>query len=424
MKRNVFSTEPRIRGEFLLIATIFVVLFDFTERGDSFDTHLYFEAGSRLLDGKMDCLRTPVYPLILQFSLLLFGSGGAGVFVTVLQSVLHLLSVYLLIRIGRQLFSTRYLAECVALYYSVVIAPAWCNELLTESLSMSLMIIMVYEMMTLLRKWSYVRAVGIHLLAFVMIMLRPTFLILLVVLPVVWTIFCLRSSVYIRGVILLMLGCFVGIGVLMYAQNMEQHFGKKSLTISFLANDVYILKNSGLWDIEAIRNKEAKEKCLCVDSLWTCNYEPLYRMVTEDSSVLALLDEACDDMKMAHRQEWFRYRTRLVIESFESRFPASVNTHSFVGCCLFLWSLLLAPPLSLFYLMLTLACVLLMWYVVRRKKVLFWPSVITMMAAMHCVGIMLSACEGFGRLMLPAYPLFLLIVGMTIDVVVVHDSKK
>ena len=209
MKRNVFSTEPRIRGEFLilLIATIFVVLFDFTERGDSFDTHLYFEAGSRLLDGKMDCLRTPVYPLILQFSLLLFGSGGAGVFVTVLQSVLHLLSVYLLIRIGRQLFSTRYLAECVALYYSVVIAPAWCNELLTESLSMSLMIIMVYEMMTLLRKWSYVRAVGIHLLAFVMIMLRPTFLILLVVLPVVWTIFCLRSSVRIRGIILLML-CF------------------------------------------------------------------------------------------------------------------------------------------------------------------------------------------------------------------------
>ena len=122
----------------------------------------------------------------------------------------------------------------------------------------------------------------------------------------------------------------------MYAHNMEQHFGKKSLSISFLANDVYMLKNSGLWDIEAIRNKEAKEKCLCVDSLWTCNYEPLYRMVTEDRSVLALLDEACDNMKMAHRQELFRYRTRLVIESFESRFPASVNTHSFVGCCLFL----------------------------------------------------------------------------------------
>ena len=49
---------------FWLIAIVVLTLYNLTPALNSFDTEYYILAGQNFLDGKIDCLRTPVYPLL------------------------------------------------------------------------------------------------------------------------------------------------------------------------------------------------------------------------------------------------------------------------------------------------------------------------------------------------------------------------
>lgn len=399
-----------------VVAVVMLLLFNLTQSVPNFDTQFYLLAGDHIFNGRLNCLRTPTYPMLIQSVKLMFGDGGISIAMTILQSIVYLLSIQSLMRLTNRVIRSRFIRLGTALFYALVIAPAWCNEIATESLSLSGCIILVDMAVRFYdsKKWSLV--VGLHLWLLFLVFLRPTFVLFFAILPCLW-IWKMIETCKIHSSMLIALvstmfcvGCF-----LLYNKSYEKQYGRQTSTISFECNTIYNLKRSGCWDVYAVTDPQATLLCQKIDEAYTCNYEPIYRVVDTIPGSLPLISKACEEMIDAHRTQYYRYRMEVFVESFNTRFPGAINTKSILSTVLFFWTLFLAMPLSLFYLIVPISAVALLCIIIKKKKVPIAESVIIATTLAQYVGIALSASEAHARLMLPVYGLFLLIIAICVD---------
>lgn len=399
-----------------IVAVVMLLLYNLTPVVPCFDSQFYLWAGKHIAAGRIDCLRTPVYPIILHFLSSVFGKQGLGIAITLFQSVFYLFSVGSFLHLVQKVITNRIINLLTMLLFVVVISPAWCNEIATESLSLSGCIILVDLVVRFYdsKKWNIL--VVLHFLLLFLVFLRPTFVLFFAVLPCLWIWkmaetrqFCASMMVALVSTMICM-GCF-----LLYNKSYEKQYGKQTSTISFECNTVYNLKRSGCWDVNVVSDPQAVKICKKLDEEYTCNYEPLYWIVDSIPGSLPLISEACDDMIQAHEQQYCRYRIQTFVESFNTRFPGAINTKSALSTLLFFWSLFWAMPLSLFYLVVPISVVALLYFIVKRKRVPVVESFIIVTTFAQYVGIVLSASEAHARLMIPVYGLFLLILAIGLD---------
>lgn len=407
------------------VAFVMLILYDLTPCVPNFDSQFYFLAGQHIAAGKIDCLRTPTYPIILHFLSSVFGKHGLGIAITVLQSIVYLLAINSFIRLAHRIIGNRTIQLLTTLFFVVVITPAWCNEIATESLSLSGCTILsdwavrFYDS----KKWNIL--VLLHVVLLLLVFLRPTFVLFFAILPCLWIWKMIETrrlySSMIIALILTMccIGCF-----LLYNKSYEKQYGKQTSTISFECNTVYNLKRSGCWDVNAVSDSQAAMICKKLDEEYTCNYEPLYWIVDSLPGSLPLISKACNDMIKAHRHQYYQYRIQSFVWSFNTRFPGAINTKSGLSTILFFWSLFLALPLSLFYLIVPSSALLLLYFSIKKKKVPIIESFIVAITFAQFIGIALSASEAHARLMIPVYGLFLLIIAMGGDRFVKIGSRR
>lgn len=402
-----------------IVAVVMLLLYNLTPVVPSFDSQFYLLAGKHIAEGRIDCLRTPVYPIILHFLSSVFGKQGLGIAITLFQSVFYLFSVGSFLHLVQKVITNRIINLLTMLLFVVVISPAWCNEIATESLSLSGCIILVDQVVRFYdsKRWNI--GVVLHILLLFLVFLRPTFVLFFAILPFLWiwkmieTRQVCASMMFALVSTMICTGCF-----LLYNRSYEKQYGKQTSTISFECNTVYNLKRSGCWDVNVVSDPQAEKICKKIDEEYTCNYEPLYWIVDSIPGSLPLISEACDDMIQAHKQQYYRYRIQTFVESFNTRFPGAVNTRSALSALLFFWSLFWAMPLSLFYLVVPISVVALLYFIVKKKKVPVIESLIVATTFAQYVGIILSASEAHARLMIPVYGLFLLILAIGLDLFV------
>ena len=171
---------------FWTVAIILLTLYNLTPVLNSFDTEYYILAGQNILDGKIDCLRTPVYPLLCQAFIKLFGVSGMAITMTVFQSIIYLVSLVSLQHIANYTIKNKTIRFITLFFYILCIAPGWCNEILTESLSLSGCVIMIDLVLSYVYKPSITKNIALHLFLLLLVFLRPTFIIFFAILPVVW----------------------------------------------------------------------------------------------------------------------------------------------------------------------------------------------------------------------------------------------
>ena len=94
---------------------------------------------------------------------------------------------------------------------------------------------------------------------------------------------------------------------------------------------------------------------------------------------------------------------------------AAVNTHTPLSSALFFSSLLLSFPLSLFYLIIVLASIALLVYFIINKSIPIGHFLIIAIIFAYTVGIVLNACDSHERLLLPVYPLFIVMLGSAFE---------
>lgn len=413
----------RINQNLLLwgIAVIILVLYNLTPRIDGFDTYYYLLAGENFWNGNIDCLRTPVFPLLLKMFSVCFGEKGGIIGVIIIQSIVYLLSVASLRNVARCVIKSHLIRNVVCLLYVVCVAPGWCNELMTESLSISGCVIMTDLVFRYIKKPSWYLSVGIFLMTVLLVFLRPSFIFLFAVLPIVWIVLWIRRNNRTMQVVSLALTLLCTTIYLGYCKVYEKEYGVFTSSISFVCNDIYNLKRSGSWNIEKVNNPQAKEILTQIDEQWGGNYDPIYKSVCSNHKNLQYIALGCNEIKQSSKTALLQHRLEITAASFDKRFNASVNTHTPLSAVLFCSSLFLALPLSLFYSIVVISCVALMIYMLKKKRIPLIATVVILFSVAQCVGILLYASEAHERLLLPVYPLFLVLLGMAVERCMMFD---
>lgn len=400
---------------FWIIAVTILVLYDLTPRIDGFDTPFYFLAGDNLWNGQLDCLRTPVYPFLLKLFNVCFGDRGGIIGIIVLQSIVYLISVASLRNVSRFIIHSHFIQEIVSLLYVVCIAPGWCNELMTESLSISGCIIITDLVCRYVNKPSLRLSIGVFILTLLLIFLRPSFIFLFAILPFVWFVLWIRNNHRLMQTISLVLTLFCIVTYFGYCKAYEKKYGVFTSSISFVCNDIYNLKRSGVWDIEKVNNPEAKLVLHNIDKQWVGNYSPVYNTISSDHKSLQLISDGCNEMKEGSKKTLRQHQVMITASSFDKRFNSSVNTHTPLSAILFGSSLFLALPLSIFYSIVFISCLALIVYFFQRRTIPLLAAVLIIITTAQCVGILLYASEAHERLLLPVYPLFLMLLGLFLE---------
>lgn len=197
--------------------------------------------------------RTPVYPAFLEICRLLFGDVKQFYAVMNIQltaSLLGLIVLYdLLVRITRKQKLSAILAFAYGMNLDIAV---WDYAILTESLALTMTIVFIDMIVRYIQKPIFMTGVRVILLALVMSLLRPTFLLFAAVLLGVWV---LRLFLFpkerriLKGLCCVSLITFVVIGL--YAFSFQKNFGYYSISDAMpRQNIISCIRRGYYWESE------------------------------------------------------------------------------------------------------------------------------------------------------------------------------
>ena len=299
------------------------------------------------------------------------------------------------------------------LLYVLCVAPGWCNEMLTESLSISGCVIITDLIVRYINKSTFSLSFAIALSSIMLVFLRPSFIFLFAILPFVWIVLWIRKKQRLFQSISLILMLLCVTSYFAYCKAYEKEYGVFTSSISFVCNDIYNLKRSGAWNIERVTNPQTKQMMREIEA--SVNYEPIYQAIMNDHKSLSAIAKGCNKMKTGNEKQLREHQIKITAVSFDKRFSASVNTLTPISSALFASSLFLSLPLSLFYSIAVISLLALIIYFFQKKSIPLTATTIILFTAAQCFGIVLYASEAHERLLLPVYPLFLVLLGIALE---------
>ena len=398
----------------LVAAVVSVVVYDLTPAFNLFDVPFYILAGERLLHGGgLDCLRTPAYPLFLQLCGWL---GNMNAVATLLQSLLFVVSALALHDTCRRLTRHWLTPLAVTMFYVVAPAAGWANEMLTESLSVSLCVLLTNWVVRFLQRPSWLLAAVIALMATLMTLLRPNFVAFLVLLPALWAWQWAHTRERLYAAALLL--CLLPIGgQVAYNYAFYRQFGVFASNISPMSRDYYPLLRSGGWHPEAAAGQEERAFVAYMDDAiaqGNPTYKPLYDYVTSTHDAAAP-GRVLQRMAAQHRHELLRYRVRLVCSSaHEFMMPLTFN-HTGLSAMVHVAAHFIAfPVLFLYHTVLLFAMALLVRWV-RKRRLPVAAAFMCASVAAQVVGIALAGRDSFSRLLMPVLPVALLLWAIALE---------
>lgn len=409
---NTLSQSHNRNIIFWMVAILVLTLYNLTPALNSFDTEYYILAGQNILDGKIDCLRTPVYPLLCQALIKMFGDSGMPTAMTVFQSLIYLVSLVSLQHIANYTIKNKTIRFITLFFYILCIAPGWCNELLTESLSISGCVIMTDLVLSYVYKPSIAKSIALHLFLLLLVFLRPTFIIFFAILPIVWlfhrTLFKHKTISFALTII-----CILFYGI--YCSAYKDVYGRFGSSATMVFNKIYDAHRGGYWDPSSVTDPERKKWIEYIDENYTGNYGLFYNTFMDYPESMVPISNGCDEIIQAHKSEWQQYRIRLFASSCDKRMLAAVNTHTPLSSTLFFSSLFLSFPVSLFYLISIIAVIALLVYFIYNKTIPIGHFLIIAAIVAYTVGIVLYTSDSHERSLLPVYPLFVILLGSAFE---------
>lgn len=395
------------------IAFPILVMYDLIQGNCDIDTYYYELAATHFVDGRIDSLRTPIYPIFLRLCFLL-SSEHYVLVVVIVQSVFYLLSVVVFYKTSGLIIKDNIVAFFATLLYITIPIPGWCHLLLTESLSASFCVFLIYWIVSHLKSPKTKYDVLICLCNVFLVFLRPTFVFLFVLLPLLWVYhYCLvREKQYILSLILSL--CPILLYGL-YCNGYYKEYDKFSMSISFECNTIYNLHRCDLWSSDCLTEESQIKVFNYIDSNWNGSYSSVYDAVNEGYK-LPVIDEMCRTMINSNSRLYSGYRNNVRVCSLVSYLPSSsfVQKQGFgkVAWCL---DCLFSLRLSFFYVFTILAILFCIYSTIRHRRIPLFYSILLFIVSAQGFGILLTASESHNRLLIPIVPAFYLLLAMSID---------
>ena len=157
-----------------------------------YDTASYFTAADNILKGHPDLLRTPVYPLFLHICNKITSEHVNELSVGI-QIVVFYISIFIFFRLISLFTSNHVIRAAGTIFYGCMSPVAGFNFLmLTESFSVSGMVLFAYLLVLFLREWKIRHYTCCIILSLILTLLRPSSVFLFVVVFIAGIIWLVR----------------------------------------------------------------------------------------------------------------------------------------------------------------------------------------------------------------------------------------
>lgn len=386
----------------------------------SSDSISYFSASDVILSGNVDIVRTPVYPAIIGFFRLLCGDTFMFPYLFFFQYIVFLFSAVLLSRIALRFINNLRAAFWTTAIY--LLLPSYISfnlALLTESLSISLMIFLVWFVT---RQYpnppSILDNIFVGLVLILMIFLRPIFLYLLPVLLFYYILLLIRfRKNFIASFAVFFVGILFTCGCLkIYKDKIHSEYGISTITnISILNNTFTSIEAVGL---HPELTKDAELRDLLTELK---NNENL----SSDQKICRLLEYA--DNHWSEYEEYVNNSLRispastlkLISMRIIDELPRNhmipnyyLPSYIFVDYLLFF---------SQYYVIIVWYIIICIRQVIRTRSIPYLSILFIMLTLCLTVSSAIGAMSEWGRL---TFPTFILFVIITVKLISLYHLRK
>ncbi len=324
-KLRRFYTEPVLY--ILIICIIFqVVLCKRAENtvGMYSDSQSYLDYAESVLEGPLHKSRTPIYPILIKIIKSIYGDEQLYNGIVYIQYFIMFISIIIFYFTIKKLTNNKKIYIISTLIYGICpFIFLWNNLVLTESISISAIVLLSYLTISYIKKPTKLFAVILGIYPFLLVMIRPAFIYVVVLYIVFWILKILMDKEnrekHIVGII------FIGISIifiLIYCTLMKNIYGVFGLSrVSYINKHISILDSNTYYkadnkeilnDIENIKKQEGED----------VNKFILNNKLSEIYSTDQLI-QFFNNAKDNNRLEYFKYMIQKFIKLGQENFGTS-----------------------------------------------------------------------------------------------------
>lgn len=391
----------------VLCSVLLILVFGVQEYSDS---DSYLKAWDSVSNGKIDILRTPVYPIFLGVCETIFGQGFFKIMAIVFQHLLFLLSITYFHRLAKIVFPKDGLSFWITMVYATLSCfNSLGNCILTESFAISGIVFLLYHSFKLYEKCSVLSALGFLFWLLFLIFLRPSFLYLLPVYLLIWVVCLLKKNV---NCSVIGISCTLAVTVLQlfYIHQFNKEFGVLTPSCVSVINQFYMTRQDGLIFLDGIQNESLKQELknsIELNGASTDDLQFLWEETTRiyESYPLKDVQQALSVSLKAHPASALRMIIKRVSKAsswpiFYTYLPGMYSLQVTLGV-----------SIGLLFLVMAAYTLLMVFWAFRRRQIPWFSTLMYLLCVGNLATVIIGAQWEWSRLLLPSLPVFLLMFG-------------
>lgn len=254
----------------------------------SADTNSYVNAMNTILQGKVDKLRPPLYPLLLGIMRAIFGTNYMLATVN-FQTLFSLLSIVFFYMTCKKMLKNKNTIYCATILYGILPQiTSWERVLIPESIAISGTIMFFYLITRYLDRPTNKKACFIGILCFLFVMLKPAFIIYAPIILIFWILrFLTQRKEFVQNTIgiIVIVAIFLLLRGYCYLNERDNGYDGISIVGSNL-NQVFMLMDNNMYENPAYPDIVNKIKVLKTNSPYTITWDQMMALNAEVDSQL------------------------------------------------------------------------------------------------------------------------------------------
>lgn len=398
------------------------------------DSETYVEAWYNYQSGKLDFLRTPIYPCFLG---ILERISGKDYFLQVaicVQHVVFLVSIYYFHEIASMLISSKRINFWLTIFYALFPPiTIWNNFIMTESFAISFSIFLIYSTISLYHKWTLCPAIANCFTLLFLIFLRPALIYLIPVLCFFWLILFFDKLKRFAALFSLSSILMTSLCLFSYMKAFENEYGIFSSSCVGTMNQTVIATQYDLFNPDVINNRQLKnavknlyknENDIIIDD--NADYYRFQSRAKEASIIwrnfdIKTINDAIVKSYLSNPIKWTKKCIARIYRSTERRiYEDSLPWLPYINLLL----ISLGISFGYLYFFLLFYAILMFCNVKKNHKYPLWSILFLALGVCNlCVSI-IGAQSSWDRLVLPSLPLYLLMFGQLCTLFSVKSVKQ
>lgn len=373
-----------------------------------YDTASYISAWENISSFHIDIWRTPVYPLFIGITKAFFEANFLMA-AAIIQHIVFLISIWYFYKLIAIVTDSERIAFYISAFYALYPCVAtWNCFILTEPLAIYSMIFTLYCAIMAYKKHSILYTISLGFWTFFQIFLRPAQIYILPILFVGWLLLFVKekkvTSVFLGGIFAILIATSA---MLVYMWEFKKTYGLYTPCGVSVVNKYYMARRDGNLLIQNIKDKEFRSYVEERDQVFQTGKGTLIDLFTEaQDAVYTFGLKNVSDMLSIYTSTSF---SSIIKPAFQRLHNASED--KLFTTFIKKWSIvtdIIGVRINFVFLLLIVYPIAIMYLAIRKRCVPWFSSILFMLGTSHLL-IIIVACQNiWGRLILPATPIYLL----------------